>query len=114
MRDVEVSINRRPFRIACEEEQEPRLRALAKYVDHEVQGLAEQFGQIGDDRLLVMVALLLADRLDEASSGSSGPPTNIAPAGVGNGMDEDEAAELFNLLAERLERMAAQLEQASG
>ena len=58
MRDVEISINRRPFRIACEEDQEARLRALAKYVDHEVQGLADQFGQIGDDRLLVMVALL--------------------------------------------------------
>lgn len=110
MRDVEISINRRPFRIACEEDQEARLRALAKYVDHEVQGLADQFGQIGDDRLLVMVALLLADRLDESSG-------NPAPAGApfgGAESDDGATTEILNLLAERLERMAARLEQAAG
>lgn len=113
MRDVEITINRRPFRIACEEDQETRLRALAKYVDHEVQGLTEQFGQIGDDRLLVMVALLLADRLDEAAKNPDAVQTVTGNGGQGNGVDEEETTELFNLLADRLERMAARMELAS-
>lgn len=113
MRDVEITINRRPFRIACEEDQEPRLRALAKYVDHEVQGLAEQLGQIGDDRLLVMVALLLADRLDEAANNPGAIPAMPAP-GASDRVDDDQTAEILILLAERLEHMAARLEQASG
>lgn len=111
MRDVEITINRRAFRIACEEDQEKRLRALAKYVDHEVQGLTGQVGQIGDDRLLVMVALLLADRLDEATKN----PDSVAPITDGaSGIDDEETAEILSLLAERLETMAARLEKAVG
>jgi cell division protein ZapA len=63
---VTVTINARQFRMACEEGQEDHLRQLAKDLDDRVVGLRGQFGEIGDARLTVMAALMVADELAEA------------------------------------------------
>jgi cell division protein ZapA len=64
---VNVTINGRQFRLACEEGQESHLRQLAKELDDRITGLRGQFGEIGDARLTVMVALMMADELSEAA-----------------------------------------------
>jgi cell division protein ZapA len=64
--EVNVSINGRQFRMACEDGQEDHLRQLAKELDDRISALRGQFGEIGDARLTVMAALLVADELAEA------------------------------------------------
>src|SRR5205085_12681858 len=65
MPQVNVTINGRQFRMACEDGQERHLIELAEDLDQRITGLRERFGEIGDTRLTVMAALTLADELSE-------------------------------------------------
>ena len=61
MAQVDVAINGKSYRIACDDGQEEHLLQLAAFVDQRVQELAASVGQIGDARLLVMASLLISD-----------------------------------------------------
>ena len=60
---VDINVNSQNFQIACEDGQEDRLLDLAKIVDEKVTELVDQVGQVGQNRLLVMAALVIADEL---------------------------------------------------
>jgi cell division protein ZapA len=64
---VNVTINGRQFRMACEDGEEAHLRELAKGLDDRIVALRGQFGEIGDARLTVMAALMVADELSETA-----------------------------------------------
>ena len=64
---VNVTINGRQFRMACEDGQEDHLQRLAKDLDDRIVALRGQFGEIGDARLTVMAALMVADELSETA-----------------------------------------------
>jgi len=66
MTQVNTVIAGRQFRLACEDGQEDHLQTLAHDVDQRIIDLRRKFGEIGDTRLTVMVALTLADELLEA------------------------------------------------
>ena len=66
MAQVTVTIGGRVFRLACNEGEEPHLEALAREVDAKIDGIRASFGEIGDQRLIVMAALTIADELSEA------------------------------------------------
>ncbi len=63
MTHVNVTINGRQYRMACEEGQEERLFNLAGTLDERISGLRGKFGQIGDQRLEVMAALIIVDEM---------------------------------------------------
>ena len=65
MSQVNVTINGRQFRMACEDGEEARLSRLAEELDASIATLRTRFGEIGDTRLTVMAALTLADQLAE-------------------------------------------------
>ena len=67
MAQVTATIAGRQFRLACEDGQEDHLQALAKDIDARITELRRIFGEIGDTRLTVMAALMVADELSEAS-----------------------------------------------
>lgn len=58
---VNVMVNSRAYTIACDDGEEEHLKALAAEVDSKVQELLGSVGQVGDQRLILMSALLLAD-----------------------------------------------------
>ena len=110
MASVEVSINGRFYRIACEDGQEQRLIRLAGSVDEKVSSLVEQVGQVGDTRLLVMASLLIADELDDAKQGTVNGGGNGAAATVP--AQNQAAVAALTALAERIEHIADSLESA--
>ena len=63
---VNVTINGRQYRMACEEGQEAQLVDLAESFEAKIQGLRGKFGEIGDARLTVMAALTVCDELIDA------------------------------------------------
>jgi len=67
MNHVNVNINGRQYRMACEEGQETRLLRLAESLESRVENLRGKFGEIGDARLTVMAALTVADELLDAN-----------------------------------------------
>ena len=66
MGEVAITINGRTYRLGAEPGQEPRLRALADHVRAKVAELSAQFGHAGDERLLLMAAMTIADELLDA------------------------------------------------
>jgi len=66
MSHINVTINGRQYRMACEEGQEVRLLKLAESLESRVEELRGKFGEIGDARLTVMAALTVCDELLDA------------------------------------------------
>jgi cell division protein ZapA len=63
---VNVMVNGRAYTIACDEGEQEHLRELSQHVDQKVKELLGSVGQVGDQRLLLMAALLIADEHHEA------------------------------------------------
>ena len=66
MSEVNVTINARQYRMACETGQEQHLLELSQDLDQRIAQLRTSFGEVGDTRLTVMAALTVADELAEA------------------------------------------------
>lgn len=66
MAQVNVTINGRQYRMACEDGQEDHLMRLAQDIDTRIEHLRGNFGEVGDSRLTVMAALTVADELIES------------------------------------------------
>jgi cell division protein ZapA len=67
MNHVNVTINGRQYRMACDEGQEGQLLSLADSLEARIESLRGKFGEIGDARLTVMAALTVCDELLDAS-----------------------------------------------
>lgn len=73
MGEVAITVNGRAYRFACDAADEPRLKELAAYVASRLDGLKREHGNAGDDRLLLLTALMIADDLWDATSGEAEP-----------------------------------------
>ena len=116
MAQVTVHINSRSYSLSCEDGEEDHLRELAQYLDGHVSDLNERFGQIGDARLLVMAALMIADQFSETLSQLEELRDQVAELRNGNseiksitGSLEIETAKSINELASRIETLTLSL-----
>ena len=101
MATVTVEVNGHAYPVGCADGQEERVRTLAAQFDAYVRQVAGDVGQIGDIRLFLMAALLLADELHEA---------RMALKDGGAGVEPDDGAALaLSAAAERIEKIAASL-----
>jgi cell division protein ZapA len=66
MPHVNITINGRQYRMACEDGEEDRLRGLAQDLERRIAEMRSNFGEIGDTRLIVMAAITISDELSEA------------------------------------------------
>jgi cell division protein ZapA len=67
MGQVSVPVNGRSYALSCDDGQETRIRRLAQYVDAKVAEFVGNMGQVGEARLLLLAALVIADELSDAS-----------------------------------------------
>ena len=63
MPDIDIIIGGRTFLVACQPGEDHFLRAAAKLLDNEAQPLVTQMGRLPESRMLLMSALMLADRM---------------------------------------------------
>jgi cell division protein ZapA len=66
MAQLTIEVNGRPYLVGCEDGQESHLRELAKIFDSQVSQLSGSVGQLGETRLFLMGALMMADELADA------------------------------------------------
>lgn len=116
MPQVTVQIGGRDYKMACGEGEEEHLLSLGRMVDERFGQLRSQFGEVGDIRLSVMTAIMMADELSEARRRHETLETEIASlrlAGddVAKQFDARHAdvADQLAAAAERLERLAHEL-----
>jgi cell division protein ZapA len=66
MAGVNVKILGRSYRMACEDGEEAHLTRLSYTLETKISELRDSFGDVGDMRLLVMSAIMLADEASDA------------------------------------------------
>ena len=108
MAKADISVNDKRYLVACEDGQEERLRMLAERFDKRVGDMHSAMGDIGTERLFLAAALSLIDELEDAEKR--------------NGVDalerridqiEDAAVKALIDAAQRIDRIASKVDQAS-
>jgi cell division protein ZapA len=119
MPQVNVTINGRQFRMACEDGEEAHLLELAEDLDQRIARLRARFGEIGDTRLTVMAALTLADELSETKEKLQRVEPELATLHDASVVSADRAqatqaaiAAALNAAAERIENITRRLNQS--
>ena len=108
MATVTVEVNGRPYSVGCADGQEERVRQLARQFDDYVRQIGRDVGQVGDLRLFLMAALMVSDELSDIR----GQLTRLQKEGGGAAAGDDgeeRAALALNRVAERLEKLAAEV-----
>ena len=101
---VTIRLNGNPYQIGCGAGEEAHVSKLGEEVESIMQSLVASVGQIGEARLLAMVALILADRA--ASHTADAPKDSDIAATVA---DQDAAAEALEMAAARITTLATRL-----
>jgi cell division protein ZapA len=121
MSHINVTINGRQYRMACEEGQEVRLLKLAESLESRVTELRGKFGEIGDARLTVMAALTVCDELLDANARLRAleqeleTARNMRAAAVDRARQTQTAvASALNAAADRIEKTAQVLNRTIG
>jgi cell division protein ZapA len=117
MAQVNLTVNGRIYRMACEDGEEEHVNQLGERFDEAIKELRGVLGEIGDQRLMVMAGILMTDRLGDAearlkraeqdvqSLKDSRADTAMRIEGL-----EQNFAESFNRAAIRIERIAERLQ----
>ena len=121
MAQVTATIAGRQFRLACEDGQEEHLLALSADIDGRIAELRQRFGEIGDTRLTVMAALMVADEVSEANARIRRMEEEIAALQDARVVAADRAKQAsaavvgaFNSAAERIEGLTRKLNRTVG
>jgi cell division protein ZapA len=110
MPEVNVEIDGRKYRMACEDGQEPHLLGLADRFNRKIGDLRSSFGEIGDGRLTVMAGIAILDELSEAERRIAQLKQDVADlTAVGEALTA-EAEELERRFAKRLAEAARKVE----
>ena len=101
---VTIRLNGNPYQIGCGAGEEAHVSKLGEEVESIMQSLVASVGQIGEARLLAMVALILADR-------AAGKAANAPKDGelATTAADQDAAAEALEMAAARMTTLATRL-----
>ena len=85
MAEVDITINKRSYRISCKDGEEERIKVLSTLINNQVQKLSEKIGQLGEARMILLASLVLLDKSDEV---------------------EKEAERIISITAEKIEKLA--------
>lgn len=116
MAQVNVTIDGKQFRMACEDGQESHLETLASDLDSRIKSMRQSFGEIGDLRLAVMAGLMLADEAREerrkaasAAEAIAAREAALSDANRSGSAREAEIAGAITALTERVDRITRAL-----
>ena len=107
MAQINVEVNGRPYAVGCEDGQEAHLQELARMFDHQVRQVSQDMGQLGDTRLFLMGALLLADELYDAKGRLAAMQVEVTRLQAERARIETRAVTALETAASRIEKLAA-------
>lgn len=105
---VTVFINDRPHEISCDDSQIERIEELGRLLDARARDIAKQVGAVADTRMLVMLALWLADEVADLRADLARTSGRVMAAVDG----EAGLAQGIEALTLRIENIADRLERA--
>jgi cell division protein ZapA len=116
MAQVNLTVNGRIYRMACEDGEEEHVEELGGRFDAAINELRGALGEIGDTRLMVMAGILMTDRLDDAERRLKRVEQEVSALKDRNsdsamrleGLEQSFAESLLHA-ADRIERIAERL-----
>lgn len=106
MAQLTVQVNGKPYIVGCEDGEEAHLKALAALIDAKVREAAPGAGQLGETRLMLLGALMLADELSEANTRLSTTGAEVAALLAERASAEAKAVAALEAAAVKIEAMA--------
>ena len=70
MTELEISIGGRIFSVACETEEQEKVKRAAALINEEADSIQRQLGRLPEAKMLLLSALMIADRLVDVESDS--------------------------------------------
>jgi cell division protein ZapA len=113
MAHVVVTIAGRTYRMACDDGEEAHLEELARSVEQKIFSLREGFGEIGEQRIVVMAALTMADEAASARKKFESLEAEIAMLREAVERAHRSDAELKKRIARALDESAQRIESAA-
>jgi cell division protein ZapA len=107
MAQLTIEVNGRPYVVGCEDGQEPHLREIAKLFDSQVRQIANDVGALGETRLFLMGALMLADELADIKTRLAHLQADHARLAAEQGRADVKAVAALEAAAKRIEALAA-------
>lgn len=109
MSNVSLPIGGRNFAVSCADGEESHIEMLGRMIDERARKIG---GQQSETRMLLFAALMMADELHEAHKAAPAPaPDALRSTTPATAEIDPEIVIRVNGLAERIEKLAAALEQ---
>jgi cell division protein ZapA len=106
MAEVMVRVNGRPYPVGCEDGQEHHVAALAALFDSQVSQVAHEVGPLGETRLFLLGALMLADDLADTRARLEAAEAALKEAKAYSDAAEGRAVALIESVAKKIEQLA--------
>lgn len=107
---VTIQINDKPYVIGCEEGGEDYLISLGQRIDAKVRQVAPEASALGDTRLMLVAALMIADELRAAETRLTETESRVSDIETAMEELETKVVDALERAADRLEEMAPDLE----
>lgn len=110
MATVNVEVNGHAYKIACNDGEEEQLRRLAAIVDAKIKDVVAMVGEIGDERLMLMAAMLIADDLTVQQARASEIESSLTELKAANTHLQSQTGDAEGAAADQLEAAAKRIE----
>lgn len=112
MGQVSIEVNGRAYLVGCEDGQENHLREIGRLFDRQVKQVAQEVGALGDTRLMLMGALMIADDLSDLRGRVAAMQAELNQAKAQAAEAERNAAAALEAAAARIEALAGSGDEA--
>jgi cell division protein ZapA len=107
MAQVTIEVNGRAYTVGCEDGQENHLTELSRHFDRQVRQVSQEVGQLGETRLFLMGALLMADELSDLRLRLAHAQSDLTRLQIEANRAETKAAAAIEAAARKVEALAA-------
>ena len=107
MAQLTIEVNGKPYAVGCEDGQEDHLRSLAELIDARVREIAPDAGALGDTRLMLLGALMLADEVGNLKGRLAAASARAELAEQTLDRSEEKVAAALDAASQKIEAMAA-------
>ncbi len=106
MAEVQVRVNGRLYHVGCQDGQEEHVRSLAEIFSTHVGSVTRDVGQLGETRLFLLGALMLADELAETRGELAAASAGLAQVQSDYLRGESRAVAALDAASRKIEALA--------
>jgi cell division protein ZapA len=108
MAEIDVTVNGHKYRVTCKDGEEDHLMSIANHLNAHATRLANELGQVGETRMMLIAGLLVGDELSDALDRVEELEKESSAAQSASGA----SSEAIGTATKRIEGIAARIKSA--